>query len=241
MHCKNCGHENPAGSKFCEECGSSLELAELQISLDKKVETIKNTKKPSKLNGKLICPVCDRENGVRKLSIVYENGIQITQSSGPRIGIGLTSDKKIGVGVGLASDSGVSISASSAKLAPPEAPSKGCFNVVAWITILFAAGIIIMSFIGYSAGESGIGNQVLIRGVGTLVVGLLIRFFVNQSYSSKYDDYLKKLGLWNMLYICGYDETVFVPKTNFSMNANKLQEFFEKPLPDLGELNKEQG
>ncbi len=235
MYCTSCGNENPSGSNYCEECGSSLEVTESHVSQDKQDKITNSEKKSSKSSDKLVCPDCGKDDQIRKLSIVYENGIQITQSSGPRIGVGLTSDKKVGIGVGLASDSGVSVSAISAKLAPPSEPSKGCLNVIAWMTFIFAAFCIAVGLWVSSAAESEIATQVLLMGLGTFIVGFLIKRFVDKEYSSKYDDYLLKIGLWGMLFYCGYDETVFEPKTGFSINANKLQGFYEKPLTDSRE------
>ena len=221
MICPNCNFDNETGSKFCGECGDPLEKKEMAAQQ-------KTTELTSTMDNK--CPICFRDDRTRKLSTVYESGVTITQSSGPRIGVGLTSEKKIGVGIGLASDSGVNISASSARLSPPEEPSKGCLNIIAWGLIIIGGMNLLMAMAGLGVGNTEGGSYWLFVGGICSVIGYLIMQNIKKVYANNLEKYGYWNKLWNRMYYCERDDIVFDPTSDIRIKVSQLQEFYNKDL-----------
>lgn len=212
MICSSCGHENLEDSNFCEACGSKLNQIEPQ-KRELGTTTVINGNK---------CPICNSNEKVKKLSAVFESGVMFTKSSGPRIGVGLTTEGKIGVGIGSASDSGVSITAASARLAPPEEPSKGCANVMGWI-LLFFGGLGFL--LGCAMSDMG-GSGNLLIGVILGGVGFVLIQNENKTFNNKVEKYKRLINLWHRAYYCEQDDLIFDPTSDFSINASRLQSYY---------------
>jgi len=181
-----------------------------------------------------LCPKCNKDDMVRKVSSIFSEGVTKGTYSGPTgiVGKDLGSDSRF-VGVGYTSLEGYSQSAMSARLAPPLKPvAKKYHPLLVIIGILMAiggCGVLPMAGIGGLLGASTGSEEGAIFGVCTslpiLILSAIMLGIAYLIYNAKRNHDKKEQARvnaavpawqeaynnWNTLYFCARDDIVFRP------------------------------
>ena len=130
----------------------------------------------------LICPVCQRDDLIQKVTAIVSSGTFTGSFIGPTSSIGQTGDT-LSTGFGITSVSGSTQSNLAKQLASPPKPKENrydqnCMSALFWFGAIFGGLILGVVLFGAVIGE-----------LGGLVVGTLISCiiaFVNFYNSKKY-------------------------------------------------------
>jgi hypothetical protein len=165
-----------------------------------------------------MCPKCNHDDQIVKVSSIFSSGFSVTSQSGPGIGVGLYGGK-LGIGIGGGGSSGINVSQLSMRLKPPVAPKK-----MGWFIIALICGaiyLVLLSIFG-------------LNGAGPITAALIsISIFVfwlisvNNKHKEKMESYQSLLNEWNKFYYCGRDDIVFTPDSRYYKTPEEMQRYFE--------------
>lgn len=142
------------------------------------------------------CPSCGTQD-VRKVSMVYEEGVQITRSK-TIFGGGLLSLFGPALGMGGAYSKGKAASLLAEKLSPPKAPKSVLLTAIKSFILGMAIGLAAWTILGDRYGIPG-------KKIGTIIMAILLiglpAYKITQVVKRR-KRYPAELSNWNQLFIC---------------------------------------
>ena len=165
----------------------------------------------------IVCPKCNKDDKITKVSSVFTNGVRAESSSGPGIGIGLVGGK-IGIGLGGSSSSGISVSQMSMRLRPPDLPKRmGAIKILLISALVYGVLFCLVATLD-SSGILGFIAFPL-----PIIVAIVLFRQDSKSYAEKMDHYSYLKSQWDNLYYCERDDIVFRPGQNNFQTPDQLQ------------------
>lgn len=143
----------------------------------------------------LTCPGCGTED-IRKVSLIYENGVQKTRSK-TLFGGGLLGLLGPMLGLGAAVTRGTNKTLTAERLGPPQKMHPVLSAVIVFLGMLFFAfPVVILIGASISRAVEGIFGMIFT----VALFGLPIWIFIHgMHYNSQYPELLEK---WNGLFMC---------------------------------------
>ncbi len=176
-----------------------------------------------------ICPKCQRNDMVQKVSAIYHGGFSEVVTSGPTAGMGMSGGKFVPV-VGYGTQRGYSQTSLSQRLAPPARPSNisGIWYIMPFLFNLilpfapvkdkrYVVPLVVMYLSFCGMGNQNAGQAVLFLFVmlGALVASLIMYYqslSKGRALSAQEEGvWSKEIDEWNRLYYCFRDDYIFVP------------------------------
>jgi hypothetical protein len=183
----------------------------------------------------ILCPICEKDDRIQKVSSVYDSGRSFGNYRGPATTV-VYSQGKTGLGGTYVSGTTVSETPLANKLSPPIAPKKPSFPFYFYFGLInFVVGIcfclwtVIYEVISgeitiYNISKiNGLESFILfvlccmvipaVVGIVTIVLGIITKQQQVESYPGRLATFNKDLEVWNRLYYCHRDDAVFDPST----------------------------
>jgi len=158
------------------------------------------------------CPRCQKDDQVRKISVVASQNFGIGTAYSTAAETYVTRDFTTELG---------------ARLAEPKTRSFSCLELVLVFGLGFGAFAVLIS-IGALLVSGGNSNALLpvafvggCYAIGTIPLALVLR----QSTSKKEAARKKAHAKWNELYYCLRDDLAFVPNTNIVLPGSQVQSY----------------
>lgn len=182
-----------------------------------------------------VCPICNNEDVIQKVSTIASAGQLSGSYSGPTGGV-TYSGGKLGVVGGYTSLSGTSASQLAQALAFPKVPT---INSAAKIGGIFCMSMGLLSvFLFLVIVPAGFTGSFIdsLKLPAFLIFSIILWFFLaNKSFkennqqleklSSQEQQYLDLEKVWARLYYCFRDDIVFDPVTGDSMPPQELNQY----------------
>jgi hypothetical protein len=180
-----------------------------------------------------VCPKCQREDAIQKVSAIVLTGRSTATFSGPSIAVAQVGGK-LTPAAGYTQLSGSTVTHLASLLAPPAKPKKrnpgGCYVLLGIWGLLAAVS---MPAIFLSEPDM---RWMAVFGIVWLVIGILaFRQASRESakYPSAYDQQLKQweraMSIWESTYYCFRDDLVFDSNTGNATSPQSLASLLFAP------------
>ena len=181
-----------------------------------------------------ICPVCQKDDAVQRVSTLVAAGQSSGTFSGPSGGV-TYSNGKWGSVSGYSTLSGSTTSNLARSLASPAKPTKdsGAIQMGCGYVALFAVAVLLLSpiFLDGLLPTSLIVAGILFYGIPGLLFlrsGARKRKLADERYPQVLAKWEEALTRWQRLYFCHRDGIAFDPETNEPFEPTKIQEYIYK-------------
>ena len=166
----------------------------------------------------IVCPKCNKDDQVQKVSVIYESGTTIGTYAGPIATVNYSGGK---FGTAGSYASGVSSSSTqlAQRLAPPiqpVIPSTSCSFYVGLILIILTLPIGGSALFGVFLGDREVAPPVAVIFLFLTLIGFMVMMSaINQrnTYKNDFPELLatwkKDMTKWNNLFYCHRDGTIF--------------------------------
>lgn len=178
------------------------------------------------------CPLCGKDDQIRKISSIVAAGISTTTLSGTMSGVAVGRDGISPVS-GSSTMSGETSTILAKRLSPP--PKPGVVGIFFWVSMVFVVvwglnagtlwpGLLLAAV--FAASSYGYWETLKYLVIAIFGVPLLLAagwgpaYFARKYYLRKKAEYLTKLPIWeagmerwNTLYYCFRDDIIFDPST----------------------------
>ena len=121
--CPSCGAAIPPAAKICGVCNAYLPREPAVAAAESATGSVVPGNARNYDSARVECPRCNSEQ-VQKLSVIYESGVAVINTTSAGYGIGATG-QGLGGGFGAAATRGVQVTALAAKAAPPARRNAG--------------------------------------------------------------------------------------------------------------------
>jgi hypothetical protein len=219
--CPECKSELNQNAIFCPECGFKVNNVNNVSKVNATIQTHKNREAKSKksssarmLSPKLRCPVCKKDDNVRKISVVLDEGTSSSQTFGLNIPIN-NHRKHQNDAFSVSTFSTTTKSALVSRLQPPDRPLQkwSHFKLINFMPYFFGVFIIVLS--SSSNNFAGAGEILLTSIVGGLFYGgiiFIIVSFIKQQFvppSEEQKKWQKNLSKYRNSFYCFRDDICF--------------------------------
>ncbi len=178
----------------------------------------------------LICPICQKDDRIEKVSSVHKSGTSYGIYGGPATTVVYTKGN-VGVGSTYVSGSTKSTTILAKELSPPEAPRKPSFRFYFYLGLVFSFlgvcllfSVVLPLIFTQSISEiNGLESFILfslfcvaapgLLGVGMIVSGNRVKQQEVLTYPERLATFNKDLEVWNREYYCKRDDAIFDPLT----------------------------
>lgn len=164
----------------------------------------------------IVCPRCNKDDRIIKVSSAFTSGIRTETRSGPAIGVGLI-DGKIGIGLGGSGSSGFSVSEMSKRLQPPAIPKKTSWLVIVLVCLVLSGALFVIM---------GDLDSCILPNIIPLGIGIFWFISSKKSFENKMNTYNRLKSQWDKMYFCDRDDIVFIPGEGFVKTPDNLQNYF---------------
>ena len=193
-----------------------------------------------------VCPLCDKDDVVQKVSAIVSIGRSSGTFSGPSGGVAIIDGKVAAVG-GYTNLSGSTLNDLARLLTPPTEPKEPSgFSIIIWILsilILFGFSLNFSLYVVYGYFKNfeipGIVAIILIifLTLGILIGGILILIYQDTrirkkhgpQYMAAHEAWELAMKFWNRLYYCHRDDIVFDPDTGKTCKPKDLYQLLYQP------------
>ncbi len=195
----------------------------------------------------IVCPICHKDDAIRKISSIVLTGTSSGSYSGPSVGITRVDGKWEPSG-GYSILSGESSTTIAQLLSPPTEPSSPCTVACVWYiglsTLLIIALIVIAMVMALIESTMDSGKDYL----GIIILLLILGFFLwvygffkllpkgakkiesEVIDSREYSAWKEAMKRWVELYYCYRDDIVFDPDKNETCHPINIHEFISPKL-----------
>lgn len=220
-NCPECKSKLSKNAFFCPECGFKVNSVNNDSKVNSTIQTRKNREaKPKKstsarmLSPKLRCPVCKKDDNVRKISVVLDEGTSSSETFGLNIPIN-NHRKHQNDAFSVSTFSTTTKSALVSRLQPPDRPLQkwSHFKLINFMPYFF--GFFIIVLISSSNNFAGAGAILLTSIVGGLFYGgiiFIIVSFIKQQFvppSEEQKKWQKSLSKYRNSFYCFRDDICF--------------------------------
>jgi len=175
----------------------------------------------------IICPICQRDDSVQKITAAVSSGTMTGSFSGPTSTF--TSDgNSFKPGFGFTTVSGSARSDLAKLLSPPPKPkerryNQGCGAATLWFVVLLGGFILIAVVLGEVLGEMGgiFVGALIICGIG-IVYAVQERDYRKNELPELMRAYRKGMKRWERAYYCYRDDIVFDPNDGKTCSPDSL-------------------
>ena len=200
--CPSCGSTVPRAAKICGACNSYLPREAAVVQPQPIVASALGEATRTHSAMRVECPRCGSEQ-VQKLSVIYESGVAVVDTTSAGYGIGATG-QGLGGGFGAAATRGVQVTALAAKAAPPARRNTG--RPAIWM--LFCGFLPFMLHWFESNGLSPAAPPMVMYssfGIAALAFSILVS---NSFWNST--EWPKLYQHWERMYMCNRCGTMLV-------------------------------
>lgn len=206
-YCTKCGHKVQDEAAFCANCGSPI--AEPKFP-----------KRQS--SSSVICPVCHKDDMLRKVASIAASGTASTVAQGQSLGF--AGDD---LAVISTRTSGKSQTQLSIQLSPPSKPEYVTTGRLFWLLPLMLGPLSLFFTLSIDSLEAGGGNllcyapSIIITGIG------LVSYRSFRREKKLFEDeeiplWEQSISKWKKLYYCGRDDIVFDPSTGRYVDSENM-------------------
>ena len=171
---------------------------------------------------KIVCPECEKDDMVQKVSAIYSGGVSTTNYQQP---VAVQTDS--GMIYGNVDKTAVSKTDLAKRLAPPTEPQPQSAGCLFWMVI----GCLFIGFMGLMVASGG-DYTLLIGSIG--VIGFCFYYYksyyipFNKMYKDKLKpEWDKAKQKWPDLYYCYRNDCVFDPSTGKSVPPERKSELLK--------------
>jgi len=223
--CKGCGGSYDNNFQFCPYCGRETPKAQAPETVLKETPLIN------------ACPVCQRNDRVEKVSIIYKGGRRETSMSVPVTNVETDSKGRTYSSTSYETVGGLSQTSLSEELQPPVKPEYkkpvGFFGTLMVVSMLYIPYLIIL-FIFEIFGF----DMLFFVYAGLVLIPVITIFWHLQNKKEdaiesaqfsnvSFPAFERSIEIWKSLYFCHRDGVVFVPGKNKSFPLEKLAEIYQ--------------
>jgi predicted RNA-binding Zn-ribbon protein involved in translation (DUF1610 family) len=196
--CPSCGSTIPRAAKICSTCNSYLHRESAAAAPRPGEVSVLHNDARNYVPTKVECPRCGSEQ-VQKLSVIYESGVAVVDTSSVGFGVGATR-QGLGSGFGAAATRGVQVTALAAKAAPPARRNTG--RPFTWMFVCGCMGLFFYwsNSTGFLRELGGNYPSVAIVSCFAIAIIALLVLVSNALWNSV--EWPKLYERWDQRYIC---------------------------------------
>lgn len=196
----------------------------------------------------LNCPICKKDDQVRRLKSIVEEGVTDTESSTFGVQSSIMSGSISSISGAYSLISGISSGILSAltkgksktrlsnTLSPPPAPNKKAGPILSAIAFMILGAILYLLFVLLTPINYN-SNAFLIVLAVSMVWGVIKGKKNQKIYNEELNFFMKKYEIWSRLYYCKRDHCVFDPITGICDDADNIESIYyallESKTPSL--------